>query len=431
MALHPIKYVWASSTTNKNYPKEKTDIENGILYEGEVVSNQLNGIEEVNQYAIRELQTTGGYYDNNQIYNLNNVVFVLVNDGGNIKQRFYICKQNNTTGTPPITQSGLSGDISIINLSNSYRENTNKWELIGISDRKIVSYSTSGKYNYRFWSNTYPKGTLKIKTYDSSGNVTCSFEVTFLGDNKNFNIRNVVYSDAVRTSANKWGGTYIGHPGFCVFYNIPNFGLSVYDNTFCKKIEIDYTDFSFISPSVTQVTFVDTNLYAVREGGGTYIPNLGDIHQNLRNNVTASNGDTYSFYLFSRGCVPFSTAIVLNTNIYHQWNNGGMPSVNIDVSDCYLVNKGSKMGQTNAVKLNEALPNITGTFSTAIYTSYDTTPTGAFKDRVTKTNYYASGNFNFTNSTWNFKASNSNTTYQDGAPVRGKCLVTSFLLQAF
>lgn len=471
MALHPIKYVFASSTTNKEYYTDKASIENGILYGSDVVSDKLNGIEEVNQYAIRELQTIGGYYDNNQIYNRNNIVFVLVNDNNIIKKRVYVCNNDNITGKPPIsgTSSGKYNDVDVIDIGGySFTEDTTNWSKVDIDNSRIVKYNTSGKSNYRFFSLTSEnKGYIKIRTYSdtsSSTSVTMSFDVYFCAGK--FKIKNVIYSDSVRKSNNRFNSIYIGHPGFALFLTSGYFGISINDDTFIKRIEIDYEGASFFNSAVTKITFNDSDLYAIREDGGSYINNLGDIYHSLRNNVTASNGDTYDFFLFSRGCIPFSTAIVLNSTYYHQWANGGMPSVNIDVSDSYLVNKGVVMGQVNGVKYKESLPNIksrTGNtyelgsnqqpahamnMSGEAYSQYGNSMgngwQGAFYAESERPNdvgfqsglnFYATdqvvANGNYYQLYLKFDASRSSPVYQDDAPVRGKCLVTTFLLQAF
>lgn len=61
MATNPVTTIWASGTSNV-VSFTTSQIEQGIVYEGNIVSNELNGIEKLVFTSIRHTQTTGEQY---------------------------------------------------------------------------------------------------------------------------------------------------------------------------------------------------------------------------------------------------------------------------------------------------------------------------------------------------------------------------------
>lgn len=453
MARTPIKFVYAGTTSNETYPTSQSDIEAGILFKGEVKSNQLNGIEKINQTALRELQTAGGFYDNQQIYNKNNIVFQLVSENGVIKERMFLCKNNGTTGKPPLSGDSYSNfnDINILTYNSNLVEDTTNWDRILRESQAIKKFTTTANNNVMLIPTGYKDlctGILRVRLKaDSSDYWDCVFDIVLGGSTQNFKIQNVVYSDNVRKSNNLCDGIAVGFPGFFLSLDTTNqMSLGIKNNTFCQTMEVDYSHCNFI-PNPSNIAFSYGKPYAVRQNGGSYIEDLGDIKPNLRNQ-TAASGCTYDFYLFARGCVQWIAGITLDSTYYHQWANGGMPSISIDVSDCVLRNKGAKAGQSNGVIQNPQLPDVT--WNNKNKDTSDNRKIGMWL--VFRRNYYggfsddsglsfvpsadvldatgvsgATGNY----AAIDYKMSRINPIYTDGGEVRMKTLVSTYLLQAF
>ena len=203
-----------------------------------------------------------------------------------------------------------------------------------------------------------------------------------------------------------------------------------------KAVMIDYSDCNYMpwdsglikSPLVTTARHVPHSSttyrpYAVIEGGGTNRPNIGHIHQ--------YPFDTLSNVLFQKGCILWDRSLGMNSVIFHQFVEQCKTTTLPDPRSKYLVSVGSTIGATAPMtSLEQSLPNITGGY--AVYAGHWDAGSvhGAFK--LTGRNmrpYYSSGGLG--GSIVGFDASGSNPTYGRASVVRGPCLTTHFLLQAF
>lgn len=306
---------------------------------------------------------------------------------------------------------------------------------------------------------TNPEGDLRVKCYDNGGNLTCSFTLAMLGVGlEEFKITKCIYSKDLKGTrvSNSYGGLFYG--GFGLLQNAGGIYFSVLDNSKCEKIIVEYSDCNFV-PSLVGITnttpSITEKIYAIREGGGTWIQDLGCIKNNYRNNGTSASGESLEFYLFSNGFVRWTSAMTLDANYFHQWSNGNFGSLNIDASDKYLCNVGSKVGQTLGTIKQAELPNTKGKlyksgqrdaqFTMAMYgVTYSSFQ--SFKDKIGSDlgvfdvdwypNVTAGGTVNVGGGLYSpysigFNASRSNSTYKDGAGVFGDCIPNFLVIQAF
>lgn len=367
----PIKYKWAEGNSNKVYNKDKATIEAGINYQGPVASNQVNGVLNYDQGALRDLQTKGGMYDNEQDYNQNNLVFVLVNEGGVVKKRTFICKADGTTGQSPLNGSTSSehNDVKIIT-NEGATINSAYWDEIIVQSGVKKTISTPANYYYQITPTGFqPLGRLKIGI-KKSGALKCYFEIVFAGFDNEFSIPVCNYAKDVKatTESGAVGLRTIALPGFFLG-NITTTGLClcVVKNDFCDSVEIDYTEANWIpSMNGTSNSNWDTpssyncTPYAIRQFGGSYIPDISVIFSSMKLRSAGSNSISYDFWKFENGFVEWNSAVMLPQGWFHQYLSGGCASLNIDVSDCVFASTGSNNGQNIGARKDGQLPNITG-----------------------------------------------------------------------
>lgn len=340
----------------------------------------------------------------------------------------------------------------------------------------FISSATSINYIYLLVPNTItnPYGDLRVRCYDSSGNFTCSFTLSMLGVGlEEFKITKCIYSKTLKSSrvSSSYGGLFYG--GFGLLQNSNGIYFSVVNNSKCYKVEVEYSDCNFV-PTLTQTSFLSpssTNkIYAIREGGGTFIQDLGCIKNNYRLSGTSAGGESLEFYLFSNGFVRWTSAMTLNGNYFHQWANGNFGSLNIDSSDKYLCNVGTNAGQTLGVIKGAELPNIKGKYLASAYISPDTAPVNSyyrfsdqsiaggeldtlnegvfFDEKINKSELdriFKARNPSYTTpSGWqgagvpgsfvlrqNMNSSRASSIYKDGGKVFGDCIPNYLVVQAF
>lgn len=375
MARNPIRYPYASGTTNRKYPTTQSEIEAGIPLKADIRSNDPNGIANFEQTAIRDLQTAGALYDNEQIYNAGDYVSVLISEGSITRILYFRCKQANTTQKPPITgTNGGTTDRPV--LSDPVFANPGYWERVLFETRNLVTFSNSEEKNIVLIGDASKNnvfGTLNVKLKGSGSNsYDCVFDIEFFGKATEFRIKNVYYSENIRNSNNLCGGVQIGHPGFFIEINQDKMYLAVKNPQYCQNMEFDFSKLNcIVIPSTSAYSI--TKPYAIIEGGGVIRQGLGSIKNDYRNSQNAQSGETYDFYLFKNGYVVWASAITLNSTYYHQWANGGFGSLNIDASDKVLCNVGTTTGQSLGVIAPQSLPNIESTTGT-IYETYSDNP---------------------------------------------------------
>lgn len=462
MATNPVTTIWASGTSNV-VSFNTSEIKQGIVYESNILSNQLNGIEKLVFTSIRHTQTTGEIYDNEQTYNPSQYCSQLISTNGITKLLYFQnTSGSDNTGTPPLSgdTSSNQNDVLVLADNQSLTQDSTNWSKV-IVDSTLIETATPTANNMYQLVNLSNKtfGEMKIKTYDTSGNMHCVFDLeiyTLLTNDLQFNIKNVLYSQTIRQATTTYSSyANIFFMGFGLVLTSNGLYFGVTNNTLCTKIEVEYSKMNFI-PTLQQTTLPTPNqstakIYAIRNGGGTWIQDLGVIKNDYRANGNNTLGETLEFYLFSNGFVQWTSAMTLDSNYFHQWSNGNFGSLNIDSSDKYLCNVGANTGQSLGVVKNESLPNLRGGWlgESGLGSSWDT-PTygwrhsstssshrqlydGCFQARTNKMvtyDLYPSSEA-LASCGWEMNASLSSPTYQDGASVFGNRIPVYLVVQAF
>ena len=308
------------------------------------------------------------------------------------------------------------------------------------------------------------QGRLTFKLYKGD-TLKCSFDADIVVDTWSSNylrISNVFYlkNNYEGVESNRFG--YITYPKFCCYfrynYEAVQAGAGVegenywYRSPLCMYFEsgasseydkivieskavlndldvkvitnpeLDKEEYDHI---IYKETFKETKFFAVREGGGTDIEGIGCIFPSLRNE------SDYNYYLFRNGFIPWTRGLQLPW-YYSSYNTDMYADLNVDPSDRYIVNVGNRQGTQEGVLKNSQLPNITGTFSSSTHTNVDRNPTGAFRQRTTNGYGYKQGDQRVVTGNYTFKASNSNSIYQDGInSVETDRIVTRYYVRVY
>lgn len=465
MATNPVTTIWASGTSNVA-SFTTSQIEQGIVYESNIVSNELNGIEKLVFTSIRHTQTTGELYDNAQTYNPSQYCSQLISTNGITKLLYFQnTSSSDNTGTPPLSgdTSSNKNDVLILSDNSNLTQDSTNWGKVIVDSTLIKTANTTANNMYQLVNlSNKTFGEMKIKTYDTSGNLHCVFDLetyTLLTNDLQFNIKNVLYSQTIRQASTTYSSyANIFFMGFGLVLTNAGLYFGVTNNALCSKIEVEYSKMNFI-PTLQQTTLPTPNqntdkIYAIRNGGGTWIQDLGIIKNDYRASGNNALGETLQFYLFSNGFVRWTSAMTLESNYFHQWANGGFGSLNIDVSDKYLCNVGTDTGQSLGVIKSQSLPNIKGGYQSSrrdrrlSYGGVESIPVDIYGNNLPGDKSIAFGAFSRTDKTTNgsssniianseynigflFDASKSSSIYQDGAKVFGARIPNHFVIQAF
>lgn len=305
-----------------------------------------------------------------------------------------------------------------------------------------------------------PQGVLKLRVYDSHLNLSVQFELEFVGFAlNNFRIKNVYYSDTIKfvSPLPEGGGleNLIYYPSFAIMASEESFKLHFMLPDKVKRVECDFTQCN-IAPLLTSSNTILalSNVYAIREGGGSYIHNLGQLSHYFWGNK--SGGISRNFKLFMLGQLEWASNLVLNKQLFHQFFQvvGEYGDPNIDVSDVFLRNVGARSPEPCKIQ-SPQLPNIRGGWDGEVYN-------GGTAGRVTTRyswrddEHMPGGNFTqdywgafkrgrvacgvdlYPNSTqyrecygWQIDAKAFNPIYSDAGDTRPKTLATIMTLQAF
>lgn len=440
MAVNPIIMIWGATTTNK-ITFTQSEIGSGIAYQGPVVSNQLNGIMNLVFTSIRHTQTTGELYDNAQTYNPSQYCSQLISTNGITKLLYFQNTSNSdNAGTPPLSgdTSSNQNDVLVLSDNQNLTQDSTNWGKVIVDSTLIKTANPTANNMYQLVNlSNQTFGEMKIKTYNTSGNLHCVFDLevyTMMGDLE-FRIKNVIYSSTIRMNTTYSSYANIFFMGFGLVLTSGGLYFGATNNTLCTKIEVEYSKMNFI-PTLQQTTLPTPNqstakIFAIRNGGGTWIQDLGVIKSDYRADGNNALGETLDFYLFSNGFVRWTSAMTLDSNYFHQWANGGFGSLNIDASDKVLCNVGTSTGQSLGVIASASLPNITGSFTCVTAMRFKDT-SGAFDLQAQRAGSFTSGSedISYTVPT-TFSASRVSSIYQDNAKVNMDRIPKILVIQAF
>lgn len=368
MARTPIVDIWAQTTDNKNVVIDPQQIKQGIVFQSEIVSNNLNGIFYTTQSAIRDLQIMGGFYDNSQTYMQNNFVNVLVNVEGQVKNRVYLCTQNNTKQQKPV--AGTETTVNDVPVVTPTSEDSQYWKRV-IQDNLITKKSPTLGNNkvvklYETSTGISPRGTLKVRVIQGTL-VKIAFDIVWYGVSyRDFKICNVCYSSEIKLQqvTDMYGGIFYSGWGLVVTNDYFAIGRCIQDNM--SYVEVDCEGVNFAPSLVLLSTFPtphkDTaKIYAIREGGGSDIQGMGVIYPTLSTLSEQGTFECKKYYLFKNGFVSWGAAITLDPNFFHQYDNVAFAQLNQDPTDRYIVNAGVG-APTPGIGYYASLPNIKGTY---------------------------------------------------------------------
>lgn len=445
MAVNPIIMIWGATTTNK-ITFTQSQIGSGIAYQGPVVSNQLNGIMNLVFTSIRHAQTTGELYDNAQTYNPSQYCSQLVSTNGITKLLYFQnTSSSDNTGTPPLSgdTSSNQNDVLVLSDNQNLTQDSTNWGKVIVDSTLIKTANPTANNMYQLVNlSNQTFGEMKIKTYNTSGNLHCVFDLdiyTMMGEIQ-FNIKNVLYSSTIRMSSTTYSSyANIFFMGFGLVLTSNGLYFGVTNNTLCTKIEVEYSKMNFI-PTLQQATLPTPNqstakIFAIRNGGGTWIQDLGVIKNDYRANGNNSLGETLEFYLFSNGFVRWTSAMTLDSNYFHQWANGGFGSLNIDASDKILCNVGTTTGQSLGVIADASLPALEGKLSgdyPNVSVNSNMSGSGVFSVTAKGSGTVGSGyQVSLRGFEVGFSSKSVSSIYQDNAKVNMERIPNFLVIQAF
>lgn len=421
----------------------------------EAVSNEA---ESLKAFSARQ----GLYFKHDVVYKNGDTTTTFIKTPKGVQHRKFMLTGATEEGTLDSPLNGIPekvGDAEIFPLSSSV---DSKWTPIAPYNysQKTIKFIPGTEHLVLFTSEQNPKGHLKIELSDSTG-IQASFELHFYGVGiKEFKIKNVVYGDVIK---NKGITPQVGNimkASQSLLY-LPTFAIACGDTigihapTFeiISSVNVDWSHCS-IEPTLKQNNSVPTKIYAIREGGGSTIPNLGELsyfHIDAR-----TNPNRLAFKQFMLGKVIWNASTTLDAEAYHQHADilNLCSNLKFDVSDAFLRNTGHYSGQQSKL-LTPQLPNIKGGWdgerynggkpgqATVRYAWRDDEDLpggnfaqdywGAFKRGRIKstvdlypnsTDYRACYGFQF-------DASLANSVYSDLGDTRPKSLVSILTVQAF
>lgn len=394
--------------------------------------------------ALKTLTVKGFEFDDTLKYKQNDYVRAFVHSKGVVTERLYMVDKETPDELSEVDYAPLAGDTyRVINGTTIYEDNSNLQEKSGYVRvytieglKKTLSVNSGSNYKlYEPAGAVYPKGILRLRAL-KAGKVSGYMEIVFGGtSHQDFSFRNVQYAKSVRSVAATSAYGYIFYPGFAAYCDETYFGISVANTTYVDSIELDYTDIDLV-PVGTPTSFVTNKCFALREGGGSYIPNIGSTFYSMRQNASSTDGISTDFYNFMSGSIPWTTGITLDTNLYHQYAAACvMPTM--DNSGRFTRNMGTGSAGVIGGVQEEALENITGTYSSE---GSVTRPGGSGGNYAAYSSRYRSGCFGSGGTdvspsnaaiVLNFDASLSSSIYRSGGGVTPKSITKQERLQAF
>lgn len=199
----PLNNVWASNTPNKLIINDD-DSNMGIIYQSLVVSNQMNGILNRLNNALRTHQCTGGYYTQGQRYFRGMIVKASITSDANYAPniKYFECANDeNGVGivdvplyTNVITSFETNGVPSYLVDPDSL--NTTYWKLLDGDEQALKDWVLDMFEKYKKEMEDLMEETLRIvdekiqkvtDRWKDLGNIQGSFTFDFAGENNDFN----------------------------------------------------------------------------------------------------------------------------------------------------------------------------------------------------------------------------------------------------
>lgn len=392
----------------------------------EILTEVSNEIPSAVEQGLEVLKRQGGIYDETLTYEQNQFVRAFVKTNLGIESRLYMASEADVSESP--IDGTLYSNVNGIKIYNEegLTESTKYNRLLPTRPNTSIIALQDNKTFKFLGGATIPRGKLKCSVFKNQS-VSCYFEIIFSGTSiTDFLIRNVMYANVIKQAAITSSYGYIFYPGFSLYCDGVNFGISVAQITQADYIEFDYSEFNQIPTLQTSTSFSSANCYAIREGGGSYIPNIGSTFFSMRN-AGLQSGIAEEFYNFMSGSIPWTTGITVDENLYHQYVASCVKPT-MDNSGRFTRNIGGNSAGTIGGVQEESLPNATGTLQANARSS--SAPTGAF----TGTSYsYNMGTSGTSVGGYNlqFSLSNSSSVYQDGANVTPVSITKQERLQLF
>lgn len=398
--------------------------------------------------GLKVIKKQGLLFDKALEYENGDITKILVKTPEGVQQKSYILnnKDNQKVTIPPLANEASSiGGVPV------YVDSTNAlggWLYLPSYNQAVKNVTnTNQEAGLDIFKNVtaQPVGDIRIRIFDSTNSIYSQFDVEFAGFAlDNFKIKNVFYTDAVKANPPRAVtlDDLVWYPGFCISANSDVFRLSFLEATYVHRIEVDYRHCSVepLCVYTDEVTLSNYN-YAVRDGGGSYIKNLGQVFNYFWGE--SQYGINRQFRLFMLGQIEWVTNLTLNKDIYHQYFKyvGEMGDPNIDVSDAFLRNIGMFESKPSQLVMPQ-LPNITGDFSSAqgnwfqwkggdqsaVIMGTPRRTTGAFVDKYGN---HQNGGFGDSSASFRLDASQVSHVYSDRGDVRPKCVTTILALQVF
>lgn len=340
---------------------EKTkNVENNVIFRVTPRIEQL--VEEEVQQEVAILRKQGGVYhiQKDFSYDKNNFIQSFTHKEGDIFGRIFLVKD---TQDKPLTTAPIIGDIyskgggvKIYEENENLRQDDKFVEVFAKHIRKSPVLRVKDNVSYRLYTDDMiPSGTLGVKCF-SNGTTTLSFDIVFAGMSyKDFSFANVIYSPLVKTSqmTSQYGMPFF--PKFAIISNSVYTGLAIEDTQFCDSIQFDFTNIN-TKPLFQEDRFSNLGSYAIRNGGGTYIKEIGNIIRNYKQPIDTKYC-SFDFYQFSNGFLYYNKSIALDTDIYHHYKDMGCVEALIDISNMHFISSGQSTPAVGSVQ-QPALPNV-------------------------------------------------------------------------
>lgn len=137
---YPLRSTWAQETSNK-ITFNDVAFQNGIIYKGPIVSNQLNGISHILSKILQFQQCTGGMYSSALPYHKGNFVTILHKDAlGELELKTFQCISNEEDGIlnkPPYKNAVKVTSNGIDSYSGGIFDSAN-WKRVDIGQNTTI-----------------------------------------------------------------------------------------------------------------------------------------------------------------------------------------------------------------------------------------------------------------------------------------------------